>query len=122
MSLQKSLLVRVDPHERQPSFVVAAASECFGDVEEAGQIFDALHVTREPDETCGVAVRQRRGTGRATARRAAHVRHSSTHVSFEPPPCEEFTTSDPLRNATRVRPPGKTQVFLPVTAKGRRST
>jgi RNA polymerase sigma factor (sigma-70 family) len=27
-----------------------------------------------------------------------------------PPPCDEFTTSEPLRNATRVRPPGSTQV------------
>ena len=24
-----------------------------------------------------------------------------------PPPCEEFTTSDPLRSATRVKPPEK---------------
>ncbi len=30
--------------------------------------------------------------------------------------------SEPLGSATRVRPPGSTQVSLPVTAKGRRST
>ena len=29
-----------------------------------------------------------------------------THVSLLPPPCDELTTSEPLRNATRVRPPG----------------
>ena len=47
--------------------------------------------------------------------------HASTQVSFEPPPCEEFTTSEPARSATRVRPPGSTQVSRPVTANGRRS-
>src|SRR5690242_11748133 len=31
---------------------------------------------------------------------------ASTQVSFVPPPCDEFTTSEPLRNATRVKPPG----------------
>ena len=30
----------------------------------------------------------------------------STQVSLLPPPCDEFTTSDPLRSATRVNPPG----------------
>jgi hypothetical protein len=43
-------------------------------------------------------------------------------VSFEPPPCEELTTSEPRRSATRVKPPGRTQVLDPVTANGRRST
>ncbi len=27
-------------------------------------------------------------------------------MSLLPPPCDEFTTSDPLRSATRVSPPG----------------
>ena len=36
-----------------------------------------------------------------------------TQVSLLPPPCEEFTTSEPLRRATRVKPPGKTQISLP---------
>ena len=27
-------------------------------------------------------------------------------MSLLPPPCDELTTSDPLRSATRVRPPG----------------
>ena len=46
-----------------------------------------------------------------------------THVSFEPPPWLEFTTSPPSRSATRVRPPGRTQMFSPsFTANGRRST
>ena len=29
-----------------------------------------------------------------------------THVSLLPPPCDELTTSDPRRRATRVSPPG----------------
>ena len=48
---------------------------------------------------------------------------NSTQVSFEPPPCEELTTSSPSGNATRVSPPGSTQTELPLfTANGRRST
>ena len=43
-------------------------------------------------------------------------------MSFDPPPCEELTISEPLRSATRESPPGRTQVLLPVIAKGRRST
>ncbi len=31
-------------------------------------------------------------------------------MSFEPPPWLEFTTYDPARSATRVSPPGNTQV------------
>src|SRR5690606_8812784 len=47
----------------------------------------------------------------------------STQVSFEPPPCEELTTSWPSASATRVSPPGSTHTFSPsLTAKGRRST
>jgi hypothetical protein len=40
-------------------------------------------------------------------------------VSFDPPPCDELTTSEPSRRATRVSPPGNTQVVAPVIAKGR---
>ena len=29
-----------------------------------------------------------------------------------PPPCDELTTSEPFRNAPRVRPPGLMLVFL----------
>src|SRR3974390_351814 len=38
----------------------------------------------------------------------------STHVSLLPPPCDELTTSDPLRNATRVSPPGTSVTFSPI--------
>ena len=37
----------------------------------------------------------------------------STHVSLLPPPCDEFTTSDPRVNATRVSPPGTTVTLSP---------
>ena len=33
---------------------------------------------------------------------------ASTHVSLLPPPCDEFTTSEPFLSATRVSPPGST--------------
>ena len=47
----------------------------------------------------------------------------TTQVSLEPPPWLEFTTSPPSPRATRVRPPGRTQMSSPsFTAKGRRST
>src|SRR5258706_1719885 len=51
-----------------------------------------------------------------------HGHHASTiHVSFVPPPCEEFTTSEPSRNATRVSPPGTIITSLPDSTKGRKS-
>ena len=38
----------------------------------------------------------------------------STQVSLLPPPCDELTTSDPLRRATRVSPPGTMVTRSPV--------
>ena len=35
----------------------------------------------------------------------------STHVSFDPPPCDELTISSPSGSATRVRPPGRTKML-----------
>src|SRR3546814_11351394 len=52
-----------------------------------------------------------------------HHQSSNTQVSFVPPPWLEFTTSDPLRIATRVSPPGV--ILIPcgdISTKGRRST
>ena len=46
---------------------------------------------------------------------------ASTQVSLEPPPWLEFTTSEPRRSATRVRPPGMTSTRSPLTTNGRRS-
>ncbi len=38
---------------------------------------------------------------------------ASTQVSLLPPPCEEFTTSESRRSATRVKPPGSTKTSSP---------
>src|SRR5687768_10536468 len=54
-------------------------------------------------------------------RRYARGHRSSTHVSFVPPPCDEFTTSEPSLSATRVRPPGTKVTSRPDSTKGRRS-
>ena len=61
--------------------------------------------------------------GRGPDRRlGAASESSSTQVSLEPPPWEEFTTSAPSGRATLVSPPGSTQMSSPsLTAKGRRS-
>src|SRR5262245_61098663 len=49
--------------------------------------------------------------GRAVFAEPFH--RSSTQVSLVPPPCDELTTSDPSRRATRVRPPGTIVTSLP---------
>src|SRR3954463_6728071 len=51
-----------------------------------------------------------------------HDSVSTIHVSLLPPPCEELTTSEPLRKATRVNPPVVTEVCGPLRMNGRRST
>ena len=53
---------------------------------------------------------------------SSHFDFSNTQVSLLPPPCDEFTTSDPLRSATRVRPPGTIVTRSPHRMYGRRST
>src|SRR4029450_6759665 len=45
-----------------------------------------------------------------------------TQVSLLPPPCDEFTTSEPFLSATRVSPPGRTKISFPYRMYGRRST
>ena len=69
-------------------------------------------------ERLGVAGEPHLGSRDADQRAA----HASTHVSLNPPFCVELTTSAPSSRATRVRPPGSTQMSSPsFTAKGRRS-
>ena len=43
---------------------------------------------------------------------ACHL-SASTQVSLTPPPCEEFTTSEPSLSATRVSPPGTSSIRSP---------
>ena len=57
----------------------------------------------------------------SNAREHAHAWPSTIQVSLLPPPWEEFTTSEPFLSATRVKPPGVTQVSLLCKIKGRKS-
>ena len=81
-----------------------------GDVEHAGGVLRPLHVPPHPEQRLRVSGEHQSPSP------------ASTQVSFEPPPWEEFTTSDPLRNATRVSPPGITSMRSPESTNGRRST
>src|SRR5210317_174289 len=77
-------------------------------VGQTGHILGAFQIARHPVQAFG-----------DTREHAVH--RSSIHVSLLPPPCDEFTTSDPLRIATRVSPPGVTQESAPCRINGRRS-
>src|SRR5688500_5336236 len=79
---------------------------------------------RHPRQHDGALGASGRGGGRllgGTDHRHLYSSPCKTQVSLEPPPCEELTTSDPLRNATRVRPPGVTVILSPHRMYGRRS-
>ena len=72
-------------------------------------ILRSLQVTRHPIQPLGDAGEH------------AHALPSTIQVSLLPPPCEELTTREPFLSATRVSPPGVTQVFLLCRIKGLRS-
>ena len=78
-------------------------------IEHAREVHRTLEVARHPVEMIGGAA-QHSGSHRAAPRRPARP---STQVSLVPPPCEELTTSEPSRSATRVRPPGTTVISRP---------
>ena len=73
-----------------------------GDVEHARGVLGALDVARHPEELVGGAAEH--GDVPQSAR---------TQVSLVPPPCDELTTSEPSRSATRVSPPGTRLTVLP---------
>ena len=75
----------------------------FADFEKAGDVFGPLHISIDPVQRVGNPAQH------FTASRCS----LTTHVSLQPPPWEEFTTSEPRFNATRVKPPGLTQLLLP---------
>src|SRR4029077_9946386 len=77
------------------------------DVQEAARVLGPLDVAARPVERLGDA---------------AEHQALSTQVSLVPPPCEELTTSEPSRSATRVSPPGTRLTALPDSTYGRRST
>ncbi len=81
------------------------------DADETRHIFGALDVARHPVNRLCHAAQQ--GLGFSDHAGPSWVEAASTQVSLLPPPCDEFTTSEPLRNATRVRPPGMTLISLP---------
>src|SRR6266513_2297311 len=73
---------------------------------------------RTPGAACGAAAAVGGDSGSVARRPAA----DSTHVSFEPPPWLELTTTLPSGSATLVSPPGTTHTLSPsLTANGRKS-
>src|SRR4051812_42539351 len=110
------------------------------DQQEACDVLRALDVSGQPIHRVRVAGKHgtRDGKQRGWGIHLGHGGHSSTtvgstllsagdfssstHVSLLPPPWLLFTTSDPLRSATRVSPPGITTGFSPKRMYGRRST
>src|SRR5690606_31205416 len=91
-----------------------------GDVEQAGEALGALGVARHPEQVVGGSAQHFSFSLPIRVLRAPAY-CSSTQVSLVPPPCEEFTTSEPSRSATRVSPPGTIWTPLPDSTKGRRS-
>ena len=69
------------------------------DLDKAGDVLRPLDIAVNPIQ----------GVGNT----AQHWPSSTIQVSLHPPPWEEFTTSDPRLRATRVKPPGVTQLLLP---------
>src|SRR5262249_7756617 len=108
----KGGLVSGRSHERSPlRALVGLQIEQVQEVhvDEARDVLGALEVPVHPVDAVGHA--------------AQHAPSSSTQVSLLPPPCDEFTTSEPSLSATRVRPPGSTKTSLPpLRMYGRRST
>ena len=74
---------------------LAIEPEIEADVDQPRGVLRAFEIAADPVERVGDARQQHR-----------QPQSSSTQVSLLPPPCDELTTSDPLRSATRVRPPG----------------
>ncbi len=68
--------------------------------DDTGSVLGALAVAGTPVKAFG-------DSGEERHQRAPSGR-STIQVSFDPPPWEELTTSDPSGSATRVRPPGVT--------------
>ena len=96
-----------------PETTRAAAQDIVAELTERGVIRDL----ETPIEVVGEAVAACGGAGCGGAGGAA-----ITQVSLLPPPCDELTTSDPCRKATRVSPPGKTKISSPYKIYGRKST
>ena len=71
-------------------------------IQQPRRMLGALKIPAHPVQTIGNAGKHR------------HLLYwLSTHVSLLPPPCDEFTTSDPRFSATRVSPPGTIVTLSP---------
>jgi hypothetical protein len=108
VELGKQLLVTGALHDRLPvageGTVVEVAEieqELEVYIDEARRVFGAFDVAAHPVEAVGDATEH------------GYWSPESTQVSLLPPPWEELTTSEPLRRATRVSPPGMMTGFSP---------
>ena len=100
-------------HQRQPRFGAARRTvQChrFTHLQKARDVFGAFQIAVDPVERIGNATQH--GTA-SWACGAAIVWSSTIQVSLQPPPWDEFTTSEPRLRATRVSPPGLTQLLAP---------
>ena len=100
-------------HQRQPGFGATRGTikgHGFTDLKEAGDVFGPLQVAMDPIQRIGDPA-QHGTTSRAGSLTTCWS--STIQVSLQPPPWEEFTTSDPRFSATRVSPPGLTQFCFP---------
>ncbi len=102
----------IEPAEIPPIRIrPAIESQVEAHIEQPRGVFRALQIAADPVQGVGNS-RQQHGP----------IYSSRTHVSLLPPPCDEFTTSDPLLSATRVNPPGTIETSLPNSTYGLRST
>ena len=93
-----------DDQERLPLLLdrdVEVEQQGLVDLEDARGVLGAFEVAAHPEAMFGDA--------------RDHWPFSITQVSLLPPPWLELTTSEPLTRAVRVRPPGRTQVEVPLT-------
>ena len=82
----------------------------FAHFQKTRDVFGAFQIAIDPVERIGDATQH----GTASFGCGAAIRWSSTiQVSLQPPPWDEFTTSEPRLRATRVSPPGLTQLLAP---------
>jgi hypothetical protein len=91
------------------------------DVDRPRDVLGALEITAGPLQTVGDPRQHAHKCRlpRHRQRRRVVVEHPRVLL---PPPCDELTTSDPLRKATRVSPPGTITTLSPDRLYGRRST
>src|SRR5690625_3850375 len=117
-------------HQRLPAKIHLARQveqQVAVDVDQAGGVLGTLEIAGEPVQIAGDSGQHDQDSFvlRADLRgcvSAGAPTRSTIQVSLLPPPCEEFTTREPLTRATRVKPPVVTWVDLPCSMNGRRST